>query len=206
VGDLAGDELEAAAGALVVEEDPRAGVEAVTLAVIDGDEVGVDLGHPVGAARVEGRQLVLRGFPDFAEHLAGGGLVEAGVGLRFSHRLQHPGDAEAGELRRQRRLVPGGADERHRREVVDLVRFALPDHVAERALVQEVAGVNRDPVAEAFEPVVVLAGEAPDKAVDLVALFEQEFSQIAAVLAGDSGNQRPPPHWRKDYLLTLQFR
>jgi len=59
-GDLAGDEGLAAAGRLVVEEDPVAREEAVALAVVDRDPVGVDLGGAVGAARVEARPLVLR--------------------------------------------------------------------------------------------------------------------------------------------------
>src|ERR687893_3087684 len=53
VGDLAGHELEAAAGALVVEEDAAGGVQVVGLAVVDGDPVPVDLGHAVGRAGVE---------------------------------------------------------------------------------------------------------------------------------------------------------
>ncbi len=53
VRDLARHELEAAPGRLVVEEDPRAGEEAVGLAVVDRDVVAVGLGDAVGAARVE---------------------------------------------------------------------------------------------------------------------------------------------------------
>ena len=60
VGDLARDELAAAARALVVEEDARAREQAVALAVVDGDVVAVDLGDAVRAARVERRRLALR--------------------------------------------------------------------------------------------------------------------------------------------------
>src|SRR5262245_28780766 len=53
VGDLARDELEAAPGALVIEQDARAREQAVALPVVDGDAVTIDLGHAVRAARVE---------------------------------------------------------------------------------------------------------------------------------------------------------
>jgi hypothetical protein len=55
VGDLVGDELQAATRAFVVEENARAAKEPVALAVVDGDPVAVDLGDAVGAARVERR-------------------------------------------------------------------------------------------------------------------------------------------------------
>ena len=54
-GHLAGDERLAAARALVVEQDARAGEEAVGLAVVDRLPVGVELGAGVGAAGVERR-------------------------------------------------------------------------------------------------------------------------------------------------------
>ena len=47
-GDLAGDEGFAAQRGFVVEEDAVAGVDAVGLAVVDGDPEGVHFGHGVG--------------------------------------------------------------------------------------------------------------------------------------------------------------
>src|SRR5258708_10461080 len=76
VRDLARDELEAATRRFVVEENPRTYVQVVALAIVDRDVVPVDLGNPVGTARVKRRGLSLRGLPDFAEHLAAAGLVE----------------------------------------------------------------------------------------------------------------------------------
>ncbi len=91
-GDLAGDKGLAPARALVVEEDAVAGVHAVGLAVVHRDPVGVHLGHRVGAARVEGRGLLLRNFLHQAVKLAGAGLVEARLLLQAqdAHRLQQP--------------------------------------------------------------------------------------------------------------------
>ena len=64
------DELQAAARRLVVEQDAGDGVQAVALAVVDGDPVAVHLRHAVRAARVERRRLALRHLADLAEHLA----------------------------------------------------------------------------------------------------------------------------------------
>ena len=70
VGDLASDELKAAARALVVEEDARRAVHVVRLAVVHGDVVAVHLGHAVRRARVERGDLRLRNLEHLAEHLA----------------------------------------------------------------------------------------------------------------------------------------
>src|SRR4030067_3832682 len=66
LGDLASDELGAATGRLVVEEDAAAGEDAVALAVVDGDVVAVDFGDALGAAGTEAGVLVLGGLRDTA--------------------------------------------------------------------------------------------------------------------------------------------
>ncbi len=187
--DLAGHELQPAAGALVVEQDPRAREQVVALAVVDRDEVAVGLGHPVGAARVEGGGLGLRDLEHLAEHLGRGRLVEARLGHHLAHGLQHPRGAHAAELGREHRLVPRRRHERHGGQVVDLVRLAVAEHVGERALVQQVAGVERDGVAAVLQPLEGLGRGAADHAVHLVALLQQELGQVAAVLAGHARDE-----------------
>src|SRR5438093_375989 len=80
VAHLARDELAAAAGGFVIEKYSRARVDIIALSVVHCDEVSVDLGDAVGAARVEGRSLALRRLAHLAEHLARAGLVEARPG------------------------------------------------------------------------------------------------------------------------------
>src|SRR5438270_808043 len=63
------DALPISPGRLVVEQDAADGVQAVGLAVVDGDPVAVDLGDTIGRARVEGRRLALRSLLRLAEHL-----------------------------------------------------------------------------------------------------------------------------------------
>ena len=128
--DLARDELQTAPRRFVIEQDARAGEHAVAFAVIDRDEMAIDLGHAVRAARVERRRLALRRLPHLAEHLAGGGLVKAGPRTDLPDGLQQAGHAQGGELGGQHRLLPAGRHEGHGRQVVDLVGLDLLEHWA----------------------------------------------------------------------------
>ena len=69
VGDLARDELDATTRTLVIEENARAGVEAVALAIVDGDVMSEHLGASVGRTWMERRHLGLRDLTHLAEHL-----------------------------------------------------------------------------------------------------------------------------------------
>src|SRR5262249_61175605 len=99
------DELEAAARALVVEQDARAGEQVVALAIVDRDVVSVDLRHAVRASRMERGGLALRGLAHLAEHLARARLVEARLGCGEPCGLQEAGDTDGVELGGQDRRV-----------------------------------------------------------------------------------------------------
>ena len=79
---LAGDKGLTTARALVIEEYPVAGVEAVGLAVVDRNPVGVELGNCLGRPRIKRRRLGLRCFLYQPVELRGRGLVEAGFLLQ----------------------------------------------------------------------------------------------------------------------------
>ena len=72
----------------MVEEDAVAGEQAVGLAVLDRHLVGEDLGHGVGAARVEGGGFALGRLLDLAVHLGAAGLVEARVPVGVAERFE----------------------------------------------------------------------------------------------------------------------
>jgi hypothetical protein len=84
-----------------------------------------------------------------------------------------------------------------RREVVDLLR---PDflhdanevrRVCEIAVVQDHAPVGLVRIAvQMIDAIGVERRRAPLHAVDLVALLEQEFGEVSAVLPRDAGDQR----------------
>ena len=197
--DLARDEGLAAQRRFVVEQDAVAGVQAVGLAIIDGDPVGVNLGGAVGRARVERRGLALRNLLNLAEHLGGRGLVEAGLALepQDADRLEH-------SQRADRIRVRGvfGRFERHchvalRRQVVDLVRLDLLDDADEIGRVGQIPVMKLQPhvrlvriLIQMIDAIGIEGGRAALDAVDVVALREQQFGQIRAILAGNAGDQR----------------
>ena len=61
----------------MIEQHPVAGMHPVALAVVHSDPVGIELGHPVGTARIERRALLLRDLLHQAIELTGTGLVDA---------------------------------------------------------------------------------------------------------------------------------
>ena len=183
----------AAARTLVVEQDARAGVQAVALAVVDGDVVAEHLGAPVRRARMERRHLGLRGLAHLAEHLRRRRLVEADrVVLRaadHADRLEHPQHAEPGDVRRQLGLAEAQRDERDRPEVVHLVGLSQLEGRDQRGQVGEIA---RDLLDErhVLEHLVGLRVRlALHHAVHVVAAAVQELGQVLAVLSGDPGDE-----------------
>src|SRR5262249_36402090 len=68
--DLAGHELQPTPWRFVVEKYSAGRMQVIRLAVVDGNEVPVDLRDPVRRTRIEGCRLGLRNLQDLAEHLA----------------------------------------------------------------------------------------------------------------------------------------
>jgi hypothetical protein len=189
--DLAGHELRPAQRALVVEQDARAGVQPERLAVVHGDPVPVHLRHPVGAARVEGRALVLRDLADLAEHLARRRLVEADARVHRADGLQNPRDADAGDVAGHDRLLERERHEALRRQVVHLIRLDPLQHPHDVARIRqiEVDELQRLRHTELVEPLAVAVAGAPLGAHHPVTLVQQQLCEVAAVLAGDARDQ-----------------
>lgn len=174
----------------MVEQDAAGGVQAEALAIVDGDPVAIELGHAVGAARVERRVLVLALGLDQAEHLAGGSLVEARFRAELADRLEQVGHAQAVDDAGGHRLVPGGPDEALCRQV-DLLRLRLDHRALHRTGIGHVAVLVLD---IAFDPQFAQAparvAAAPrHQAVDPVALLQQQLGQVRSVLTGDPSYQ-----------------
>jgi hypothetical protein len=197
-GDLAGHEGLAAAGALVVEQDPVGGVQPIGLPVVHRDPVGVELGHAVGRAGMEGRRLVLRDRPDLAVELAGRGLVEARrlVQAEDADGFQQAHHADAVGVRRVLRRLEADLDVGLGAEVVDLVRAGLGEDadqvggIRQVAVVQEEAGVGDMRVhVEVIHARRVEGGGAALHAVHDIALRQQQLRQVGTVLARHAGDQ-----------------
>ena len=138
---------------------------------------------------MEGGGLVLGNLVDLPEHLRGGRLVEADLGVDEADGVQDPGDPEGGGLTCEDRLHPRGLDEGLRGEVVDLGRPVLPQYPDQRDLVEQIARHEDQAVLDVRDAFEVDRGRAPHHAHHLIALLEQEFSQVGTVLARDAGDQ-----------------
>jgi hypothetical protein len=78
-------------------------------------------------------------LPYFAEHLRTRRLIKANGVIDEAQSFQHTGDAQRREFSGEHRLVPGGGNEAHGRQVIDFVRFVLAQDGAQGCLIEQVA-------------------------------------------------------------------
>ena len=196
--DLAGHEGFAAQRAFVVEQDAVAGVHAIGLAVVHRDPVGVHLGHGIRAARVERRGFLLRDFLHQAIQLGGAGLVEAGLLFQAQDAdgFQDAQGADAVGVGGVFRRLEGHGHVAHGGQVVDLVGLHLLDDAHQAGGIGQVAVVERElavvdvrVLVQVVDAVGVEQAAAALDAVDLVALLQEQFCQIRAVLARHARDQ-----------------
>ncbi len=192
-GDFAGDELEAAAGGLVVEEDAGAAEHAVGFAVVAGEFEAGDLGDAVGAAGVEGGGFALRDFADLAEHFGGAGEVEAAAGAELLDGGEHVVGAVDVGVHGGESVGEAFGDEGLGGEVVAFVEVVAADDLVDGGVAFEGGGVQGDlvdDVGDASEAADgVFDGDATDEAVDFVAEGEEVLGEVGAVLSGDAGDE-----------------
>src|SRR4029079_15307784 len=79
-------------------------------------------------------------------------------------------------------------------QVVELVRPHRVDDPDQRQLIEQVRRVQEDAIEQVLDAPEVGGAGAAHQAVDLVALLEEQFREIRAVLAGNPGNQCPSVH------------
>ena len=196
--DLAGDEGLAAARALVVEENAVGGVEVIAFAVVHREPVGVHFRATVRRAGPERRFFRLGHFLDFAKHLGRRGLVEAAFfhEAGFADGFEDAHRAEADDVARVFRNIEGNAHVRLSAEVVNFVGLELVEEfhhlhgIGEIAVVEvEFDAVDVRVAVKVIDPAGVKGGSAANHAVDLVALGEQELSEIRTVLPRDAGDK-----------------
>ena len=75
-------------------------------------------------------------------------------------------------------------------QVVELGGACGTQHVDQRPLVEQVRLVQFDAIAQMGDALEAFGARAAHHAVHVVALLEQEFGQVGAVLARDAGDQR----------------
>src|SRR5690606_41950179 len=197
-------DLDAAQRRLMIEQDAAGGVQAKAFPVVHGDPVTIQLGHAIGAAGVEGRRLVLTLRLNQAEHLAGGGLIEARLGRELPNGLKYVGNAEPVDNAGRHRLVPGTADKALCAEVVDLVGARLDHRTLDGASVSQIPLYVLDVIGDAqlAQSPAGIRAASRDQAVDSVSLVEQQFCGVSAILASNTGNQCVLVHCCCEFLSS----
>jgi hypothetical protein len=85
--------------------------------------------------------------------------------------------------------VKAGRHKALRGQVVDFLRAIFLQQADHAHLVEQVALDNLDAVLDVADAVEIDGAGAAHHTDDRVALFQQEFGEIAAVLTGDAGDQ-----------------
>ena len=122
----------------MVEQNSARCVEIEALAIVDSDPVTEELCYAVRTARVEGRRLVLALGLNFAEHLAGRGLIEPDLRIGQPQRLERDGHGQRRRVRREQWLVPRGSDKTLRSKVVVFIRLRRVDHPNDRGQIRDI--------------------------------------------------------------------
>jgi len=183
----------------VVEEDAVAGVDAIGLAVVHRDPVGVELGHGIRASRVKRGRLFLGDFLHKAEEFAGARLVEAGFLFEPEEAdgLQKAEGSQGIDIGGVLRGLEAHRDMALRAEVIDLVGLQILQDAREVCGIGQIAVVHpetgipdmRIPV-DMIDALRVEERRPPLDAVDLVPLCQQKFGKVGAILPGDACDER----------------
>lgn len=195
-GDFARDKPFAPSRGFVVKKNPVTGVETVSFAVIHRGPIGRDFSDGIGAARVEGGAFALGSFVDFAVYLAGGGLVKARLQARAPNGFQQAEGAGGVNIHRVLRIIEADANVALGAKVIEFVGFDINDQACEGGGISEVAVVKEKTSfaqlwvgPDIIETSAVEGAGSADNAMDFVALSQEEFRKVGAILAGDAGNE-----------------
>src|SRR6185436_17996197 len=104
--------------------------------------------------------------------------------------VEQPQHAERRHVGRVLRHLERDLDVALGREVVDLVRLQGIERARQAVLVDQIAVVQHQALADVVDAPGVERAAAAHQPVHLVALVEQQLGQVAAVLAGDPGDER----------------
>src|SRR6267143_3660413 len=129
--DLAGHKSLTAPRGLVVKENPIAGKQAVTLAVIHCCPISISFRRSIRRPRMERRILVLWNLVYLAEHFRGTCLIEFRAHTRLANRFENSYRTQTGYVTRVFGNVEAYAHMRLSSEVVDLVRLNTVEQLYE---------------------------------------------------------------------------
>ena len=190
-GDLAGHEILAPAGRLVVEQDAVRDVHPIPLPVVHRHPVPVNFRNGVGGSRMEPSPFGLGRLLNEPEHLGAAGLIDTRAEAQVADRVQQPQHAHRRDVRGVLGHLEGHLDVALSAQVVDLLGLDCPQDPDQAVLVHEVAVMQAQPVPDRVDAPGIERAAAAHQAVNLVALLEQQLGEIAAILASDAGDQDP---------------
>ncbi|KAF5735965.1 phytase family [Tripterygium wilfordii] len=195
------DEILSPPRRFVVEQDPVAGVQPIGLTVVHRVPVRGTFGRRVRRSRVKWSGFGLRRRCR-SEHFGGSGLVipdivpPSGGDVR-SHCLEEAEGSSGHDISCVIGNLEGHSDVRLGGEIVDLVWANSVDPPAKRGSVGEVSIMKLHASfvrivrvdVDVIDSLSIEIGGATDQSVHLVALVEEEFSQVRTILASYAGDQ-----------------
>ena len=194
--DLPGHKGLAATRTLVIEQNPVRRMQAIALPVVHRDPVGVDLRRRVGASRIKRGGLFLRNLLHQSVHLGTRSLIKSGLRSHLPHRIQQPDRSQPRHISRKFRNIETHPHMALRRQIVNLVRFRLPENFDHRTRIAQIPEVQKDlgplfvPIPiDPIQPLRVEAGRSADNSMHLIPLLKQKLRKVRAVLPRDPGNQ-----------------
>ena len=182
----------------MVEQNPVAGVHAVGFTVVDRDPVRVKFGASIGRTGIEGRFLGLRHFPHQTEQLGCGCLIKTRmVGQRGdADGFQQTQCAQGIHIRRVFRRFKRNLHMALGRQIIDFVRLYFLHDTHEVAGIAEVAVMqNKMPftgvriLVQVIYAIRIEEGCPAFDAMNFIALAQQKFREIRAVLPGNAGDE-----------------
>src|SRR5215469_3502757 len=109
----------------MIEQDPRAGVQAVGFTVVGDLPVGGGLGYRVRAPGPEWGQLVDRGLPRVAKALARARIVKPDGAIYEPYAFEEIKGVDGNAFQGLNRLLKGERDRGLSPEIIDFVRLDL---------------------------------------------------------------------------------
>ena len=176
----------------MVEQNARAGIHAVALAIVHSDVVAEHLCAAIRRTRVERGEFCLRYFTYFAEHFRRRGLVKTHrVVLSATHHANSFEHAQYTKTRGVCSELGLGPREMHKGNCAQVVNFGGLSALESRHQTGQVGEVARhqfnigELIAQEFGTRVVLT---LDHAKDFITLGVQELCKVLSVLTCNSGN------------------
>ena len=192
-GDFAGNEGFATALALVIEEDARAAIHVVSLAIFLYYPESILLSNSVWAVRVERSVLVLWHFLYLAIELGGGSLIDAAriLETKLAHSLEDAQYTYCIDVGSELRRVEADLHVALSSEVVDFAWTNLADNAKDAHRVTQV-GIVEVEVWGSFkmcDTLAIVDRRTTDCAVDFVSFFQKEFCKVRTILTRDTCNK-----------------